>query len=88
LPDKIESDGRYEWEFDIQSVVSHQKLVTLFGETIADTSPSQEYFSYALGNTTLIVSYDNEKDKTFYTLFNFVNGESKSEFRWRKPKIK
>ena len=87
LPGRIDPDDQYEWEFEIYSIVNRESLISLFGDAVAKAGPCQEYFPYALGNVNLILSYDNEKDTTFYTLFTLVNGECRSEFRWRKPRL-
>jgi hypothetical protein len=85
LPTRIEPDGKFVWDFTIQTIQSRTSLISLFGEAAAKAGPTQQFFPHALGNVVLILSYDNEKDTRFYTRFTLDGGNGKSEYLWRKP---
>ncbi len=86
LPTRIEADEKHNCEFAVNAIVTGEDLIAQFGDAIASTGPCQQYFHYALGDATLVFSYDNERDTRFYTTFTFSKGENKSQFRRRKPK--
>lgn len=88
LPDKLEKDVTIERQFEIEKTEHRDVLLSLFGEhALQQDQFVSEYLSHVLGDVTMIFSYDNEKDTTFYTKFTLANGTGSCRHSWRKPKL-
>ena len=88
-PERLEADSKVERDFEIQKTESREVVVQLCGpEALAQGRLAEAYLPHVLGDATIILSYDNEKDTTFYTTFTLINGTSGCKLSWRRPKLK
>jgi len=88
LPDKLEKDETRERQFEIEKTEHRDELSSLLGEEVLQQDRlASEYLPHVLGSSTMIFSYANEKDTTFYTKFTFSGGTGTSRHSLWKPKV-